>query len=108
MITEEFKQVSEQDYKHLESIFTRLLEDTQIDVTSNPELSEKLDTFIVEVGIATKDLLQKYGKQDYIQKLEVDDCKAQLQAMNKKMVKMNLQIKQVENSIQAYKNVSQS
>lgn len=108
MIAEEFKEVSEQDYKQLEDMFKDFLYDTQMEVSISPALGSVLDDFVVKVGIATKELLQKYGKQDHIQKLEVEGYRNQLQAMNKKMVKMNLQIKQVENSIQAYKNVSQS
>lgn len=108
MMTEEFKEVSDQDYKELENIFTNLLEDTQVDVLMSPVLQEKLDDFIVKVGIATKELLQKYGKQDYIQKLEVADCQKKLTDMNRKMVKMNLQTKQIENAVQAFKNVSKS
>lgn len=103
-----FEEVCEKDYKLLEDKFRELLEGTGVLIMEHPDMKDTLDTFILEVGRETKTILQKYGKQDHIQKLEVEDCHNQMKDMNRKIVKMNLQVKQVQNAVQGFLNVSKS
>ena len=106
MITEQYQEVSEEDYKELENKFKEVLDETNISVVQYPELRETLDKFIFEVGNHTKVLLQKYGKTDYIHKLEVEDYRDQMMDMKRKMVKMKLRVRQISNACNAFNNVS--
>lgn len=108
MTTKEHQEVSSRDYKNLEEVFRNILNETSSFTMGHPELADQLDDFIQQVGVSTKELLQKYGKADYIQKLEVEDYKNQMLTMKKTMVKMKLQVQQVTNACNGFTNASKS
>tara|TARA_R110000850_G_scaffold89995_1_gene192163 strand:+ start:4355 stop:4687 length:333 start_codon:yes stop_codon:yes gene_type:complete len=99
-----YEEISAADYAALESTFKEILSSTGSYILEAPHLRKDLDDFIFEVSAETKAILQKYGQLDHIHKLELADYKEQMLQMKRKMVKMELQFKQVDNSIQAFKN----
>jgi hypothetical protein len=99
-------EVTETDFKELENIFKKVL--TEITTSNNiePLLLEQLEYFVVELGVSVKDLLQKYYKDNQIKTLEVEQAQEDVMKYKHRDVKRTLKMKQVENAIQAFKNVS--
>lgn len=92
------------DYQELEEAFRGFLQATASLVIEHPELRDPIDQLFVDAGISVKKILQKYGEDNHIKKLEVEDYQEQLMEAKRREVKANLQFKQVENAITAYNN----
>ena len=93
-----------ESYKGLEDCFRGFMKETEPLVMECPEIREVIDKLFVTTGSAVKGILQLYGEDNHIKKLEVEDYKEQLMEAKRREVKANLQFKQVENAIKAYNN----
>lgn len=93
--------VKQEDFKELEDIFRLALNG----INMEEDTTKVLEDFIIDVGVKTKDILQKYHTDNRIKGLEVQQHQEDLMAMKRKMVKMQLKFKNIENAINAFNNV---
>ena len=98
-------EVSEKDFKDLESIFSVALNNSLLLTMGNDELQEELELFIMAVGGNVKTILQKYATDNKIKQLEVESHQESMMSMKRKMVKMQLKFKQIENAINSFNKV---
>ena len=105
---EDYSEVVEEDFKGMNDTFRSLQERVAVHIMENPVLGEVLDTFIVDVGMEAKKIMERYGKHNLSLKLEAEDYQRQVQDMRHKMVKMNLALKPIVNAMNVYTNASKS
>lgn len=99
-------EISIKDYEQLSEVFRDHLMSIEPILASNEHLRFDVESFIKGVGEQTKKMLTKYAEQAMINQQEVNDWKDKYQAINHKNVQMKLSLKQVENAVNSFVNVS--
>ena len=95
----EYEELAYEDFGKLADIFNTKVEELHSLTDGDLLLREAIDNFISDVAVETKELLVRYSKVQYLNKLEVEDAQEQMRKMRHKVAKMKLSIKPIERAV---------
>lgn len=102
----DFEKVTSEDYTKLRETFQGILIKLYDGIEDNPILLEKLQGFVVEVGVASHNILQRYGEADYYKELKINELEEQLETQRHKIAKMNIMASKLVTAAREFTTVS--